>query len=826
MKKILLLFALALIAFCGMRGEQRQTLVLHKDSIVLPDSRSKKPDVIGNDWVYKIDKSINVDSLMLGEDVNPNKNSGSFTIYVSNDTIGPLKCKSAIGPNPKFQGFKVGTKDTVRVKWLTKSDTIMWVFVGETEKKDTTNNAVVNAEPVVTEGDNPSPLKWIVLVLLVLFILGGLCFWFLRNRKDNKKTETKTKEQEPINKNPENVQETVEELEAKASINGPKQEETKEKDESINEPDPTAVIVQQPTITLTKLAGWLNVEESTEEGIQNEISNIRNRNQDLENLVEAIGSRLGIDLSGRKDLLTIDKNELARAVDSQKQSEVRKIWNEVNGNVTSFLYKIQQIISQGPVPPGGETPKPSISSFEDIRPFITGKFIGDFKNYIKQYLLEKGILRNQGFSNRTLDDLIKALLDQEEKIKGIGLPQEISSEKKQEIEDEAIEQLVKSLNAKIVESDKKVTRNNILERCSIAVNAPSSASEIERKAEELAAERVKAAEIAQSKAEGQVEMLKGQLKEAEEKAINAKDTYIQNVENLKEQHKAALQEQETLLNKEKDTLEARMTKEKEDLEAKLKEEKDVLETKLNNEKEELQTKLNKEKNAIQELLDIEKDIHHQDLQKLHNYLEEYIKGIRTTFNLVSESLMQANKGNDAMMKKIISDIVDNRTYSLDYFDEKLQGVLKDAESAETMKSVEEVKAALCVVFEDCLKEDDPTWLDVLVRFYSYTQVRFLSDKLADLGIDVSRVVTAFQSTVVLLHQFGIEINYPKLFVDNYDSERHDQKQVLNILSYLPGIENDIREQIGDNEKLIVDLRTVGYCVNGEVKEKPVVAKFY
>ena len=281
-----------------------------------------------------------------------------------------------------------------------------------------------------------------------------------------------------------------------------------------------------------------------------------------------------------------------------------------------------------------------------------------------------------------------------------------------------------------------------------------------------------------------------------------------------------------MLIQEKDTLEAKMTKEKEDLEVKLKEEKDVLEAKLNNEKEELQTKLTKEKDAIQELLDTEKDIHHQDLQKLHNYLEEYIKGIRTTFNLVSESLMQANKGNDAMMKKIISDIVDNRTYSLDYFDEKLQGVLKDAESAETMKSVEEVKAALSVVFEDCLKEDDPTWLDVLVRFYSYTQVRFLSDKLADLGIDVSRVVTAFQSTVVLLHQFGIEISYPKLFVDNYDSERHDQKQVLNILSYLPGIENDIREQIGDNEKLIVDLRTVGYCVNGEVKEKPVVAKFH
>lgn len=912
MKKILLLFAFALMAFCGLRGEQRQTLVLHKDSIMLPDSRSKKPDVIGNDWVYKIDKSINVDSLMLGEDVNPNKNSGSFTIYVSNDTIGPLKCKSAIGPNPKFQGFKIGTKDTVKVNWLTKSDTIMWVFVGYTEKKDTTNNADVNVEPVVTDGDNPSPLKWIVLALLILFVLGGLCFWFLKNRKDNKKTNTG--EQILTNKNPEDVKETIEGPEMIDSLNdlsgreysfdyikkskigigfidsstkeeirlkkdrneyefnekggkiliklgnlrkikqislpftffvrfvdkngrviqkycysyvpNTKHEETKEIVEHINESESIAVDLQQPAISLTKLASWLNLEESTEEEIQNEISNIRNRTQDLENLVEAIGSRLGIDLSGRKDLLTIDKNELARAVDNQKQSEVRKIWNEVNGNVTSFLYKLQQIISQGPVPPGGETPKPSISSFEDIRPFITGKFIGDFKNYIKQYLLEKGILKNQGFSNRTLDDLIKALLEQEEKIKDIGLSQEISSEKKQEIEDEAIEQLVKSLNAKIVENDKKVTRNNILERCSIAVNAPSSASEIERKAEELAAERVKAAEIAQSKAEGQVDMLKDQLKEVEEKASNAKDNYIQNVENLKEQHKAALQEQKSLLIKEKDDLEAKMTKEKEDLEVKLKEEKDVLEAKLNNEKEELQTKLAKEKNAIQELLDAEKDIHHQDLQKLHNYLEEYIKGIRTTFNLVSESLMQANKGNDAMMKKIISDIVDNRTYSLDYFDEKLQGVLKDAESAETMKSVEEVKAALCVVFEDCLKEDDPTWLDVLVRFYSYTQVRFLSDKLADLGIDVSRVVTAFQSTVVLLHQFGIEINYPKLFVDNYDSERHDQKQVLNILSYLPGIENDIREQIGDNEKLIVDLRTVGYCVNGEVKEKPVVAKFY
>ena len=371
------------------------------------------------------------------------------------------------------------------------------------------------------------------------------------------------------------------------------------------------------------------------------------------------------------------------------------------------------------------------------------------------------------------------------------------------------------MNDKIDENEKKVTRGNIIELCSAAINAPNSADEIEKKAEKLAEGIVKKSEMAISRAEGQVEMLKEQLKEAEVKINNAKETYSHNIETLKEQHKIALQEQETIFVKEKDDLETRHKEEKADLELKL-----------TKEKEELEAKLLKEKEDVREMLNTEKDNHHHDLQKLHDYLEEYIKGIRTTFDLVSESLKHANNGNDAMMKKIVSDIVDNRTYSLDYFDEKLQGVLKDAESTENLKSVEEVKVALGVVFEDCLKEDDPTWLDVLVRFYSYTQVRFLSDKLADLGIDISRVVTAFQSTVVLLHQFGIEIDYPKLFVDNYDSERHDQKQVLNILSYLPGIENDIREQAGDNEKLIVDLRTVGYRVNGVLKEKPVVAKFY
>ena len=235
-------------------------------------------------------------------------------------------------------------------------------------------------------------------------------------------------------------------------------------------------------------------------------------------------------------------------------------------------------------------------------------------------------------------------------------------------------------------------------------------------------------------------------------------------------------------------------------------------------KDELDAERNKLKN--------EKSAHGETVTKLEAYLNAYIDNMRDIFARVSDFVANAAKNKNEKLADFIADnILGNRIYGLTDFDEKLKKLLKEARCKNGgVMPVDDVKQKVCDAFESCLSETDPTWIDMLARLYSYTQVDFLNEAFVKQGLDTKKIVVAFQSTQVLLGMLGIEITYPELFSDVFDQNIYKHKAGLNITGYLPDIEDKIQSRA--SEGVIVDLRTVGYKLNGEIKELPVVAKYY
>lgn len=307
-------------------------------------------------------------------------------------------------------------------------------------------------------------------------------------------------------------------------------------------------------------------------------------------------------------------------------------------------------------------------------------------------------------------------------------------------------------------------------------------------------------------------------------AYKTEEEISQKAEELSREKIATANESIGKLTEEKDNLQDRLndaTSKNTELSKELGEVKEI-NKELSGANSQLEDELDAERNKLKN----EKSAHGETVTKLEAYLNAYIDNMRDIFARVSDFVANAAKNKNEKLADFIADnILENRIYGLTDFDEKLKKLLKEARGKNGgVMPVDDVKQKVCDAFESCLSETDPTWIDMLARLYSYTQVDFLNEAFVKQGLDTKKIVVAFQSTQVLLGMLGIEITYPELFYDVFDQDIYKHKAGLNITGYLPGIEDEIQSRA--SEGVIVDLRTVGYKLNGEIKELPVVAKYY
>ena len=441
----------------------------------------------------------------------------------------------------------------------------------------------------------------------------------------------------------------------------------------------------------------------------------------------------------------------------------------------------------------------------------------DFKNYFNK-------LSTFVDNGKTTVSPVNAVDEAAEQKRAEELKEKLQEEIGKSVFDEIKNRLNECLDGKKIETEDK--NEFISHIADLLSSAYKTEEEISQKAEELSREKIAAANECIGKLTEEKDNLQGQLNNATSKNTELGNK-LDEVNKQNEQFEkdiATANESIGKLTEEKDNLQDRLndaTSKNTELSEELGEVKEI-NKELSGANSQLEDELNAERNKLKN----EKSAHGETVTKLEAYLNAYIDNMRDIFARVSDFVANAAKNKNEKLADFIADnILENRIYGLTDFDEKLKKLLKEARGKNGgVMPVDDVKQKVCDAFESCLSETDPTWIDMLARLYSYTQVDFLNEAFVKQGLDTKKIVVAFQSTQVLLGMLGIEITYPELFYDVFDQDIYKHKAGLNITGYLPGIEDEIQSRA--SEGVIVDLRTVGYKLNGEIKELPVVAKYY
>lgn len=203
------------------------------------------------------------------------------------------------------------------------------------------------------------------------------------------------------------------------------------------------------------------------------------------------------------------------------------------------------------------------------------------------------------------------------------------------------------------------------------------------------------------------------------------------------------------------------------------------------------------------------------------YHSVYVKLIQHVFNDIVHATSKIYTGKDRtnpLAKIIDKKIMENDICSLSEFRANLETIV----NSPTVEPVECVKENLRKLYVDCLQYDAPTWIDILARMYAYAQVPYIAGIFNNNGINALNISAAFELTRTMLKELDIEITFPHLFTDLYEADKYDLQSLNNIGSYFEDIFNVV-DVISDN--VVIDLYSVGFSVNGEVKEKPKVSRF-
>ena len=98
----------------------------------------------------------------------------------------------------------------------------------------------------------------------------------------------------------------------------------------------------------------------------------------------------------------------------------------------------------------------------------------------------------------------------------------------------------------------------------------------------------------------------------------------------------------------------------------------------------------------------------------------------------------------------------------------------------------------------------------LVRLYLMTNVGWINEQMVKAGFDVDAIQTLFAQFKNLFTYFGVELSYPHLFIDKFDSNLHKDNMRCEIFNYFEPSE-DLRSRLSSREceNLIVDVTRIG-----------------
>ena len=203
-----------------------------------------------------------------------------------------------------------------------------------------------------------------------------------------------------------------------------------------------------------------------------------------------------------------------------------------------------------------------------------------------------------------------------------------------------------------------------------------------------------------------------------------------------------------------------------------------------------------------------------------NFKENHIRLLHSIQSLLSDAYSEYH-GDSKLNSLFEEQIKNNFYYPMDEFIEKFSKTMDNYNGGEKNGNVKDLLLELQSLYESCLSNIPPVWIDILGRLYTYSQVPFIMAQFDESGFNCQAIQRAFTSLEVMLNELGITLNYPRLFVDTYDSSTYSKFDQKSIVDYVEGIENHVVA----GSSTIIDLYTLGFSVNGVQKEKPQVSTY-
>jgi len=243
-----------------------------------------------------------------------------------------------------------------------------------------------------------------------------------------------------------------------------------------------------------------------------------------------------------------------------------------------------------------------------------------------------------------------------------------------------------------------------------------------------------------------------------------------------------------------------------------------LETKVK-EKDDKITETMKQKDEAESNLRIEKNTTVALQNKINSFSRQtyYLYAIDDTLQAVDNSLKSLfiNVYDDNLMKRLAQPVLSG-TAGLDAGLESYLSEWKDTVynhqnlffgTDVLSMSDESVKEKLTEFLEQLALRDS---FGKLVRLYLMTNVGWINDKMVAAGFDVDAIQTLFVRFKNLFQLFNIDILYPHLFVDKFDSNLHKDNMRCEIFNYFEPSEELLKQlKNRDNENLIVDVTRIG-----------------
>ena len=239
----------------------------------------------------------------------------------------------------------------------------------------------------------------------------------------------------------------------------------------------------------------------------------------------------------------------------------------------------------------------------------------------------------------------------------------------------------------------------------------------------------------------------------------------------------------------------------------------------------------KEKNSgLVEDLNKEKDDRKKDVQRLEDesklktqeiktMCQEWISQISKTFDEINTAINTTCRipSND-ISNRFRRFVIENDGYKVEEFKKAIDNILdnKDMLFADYQK----IKSGIKALIREALGRN--SWIHALTRMYLYIQQPKVAERFIEAGVVTSSIERAFIITEQMLRDYGVLLEYPNLFIDEFDNDKYENRPLADINNIIG--HSLVRELVNDRTSVLIDLHRVGYTID-DTTSKPLVSKF-